>query len=162
MPTSSATSARDVVEVATVGVPFAVFKLVVGTHALGAGLGVVVDGVGLLLVALGAGDLALNVLNAASMLLRRRRLGPVCVLHGVVTRLRGRGPGVDELGLAIDAAVAFVLVAAMIALGQLPLLSEASLRLWNVAVIGNVLGAGALRLAAALRATEAPTGRERS
>jgi hypothetical protein len=142
---------RDVVEVVTVGAPFAVFKLAVGIHVVDAAPTLAV--VGWLLAALGACDLVLNAANGVSLALAGRRAGPICVLHGVVTRVRGSQAAFSELGLALDAALAFVLVAAMIATGHIARLSPAWLAAWNVGVILNVLGAGALRLADALRRT---------
>jgi hypothetical protein len=147
---------RDVVEVITVGAPFAVFKLAVGVHLLQASAPALL---GWPLIALGVTDLALNAGNGLTLALRRRRLGPICVLHGVVTRLRGPDAAFAELGLALDAGLAFVLVAAMIAAGQISLLPPSWLAAWNVAVILNVLGAGALRLTDAVRrASRAPHG----
>ena len=143
------TARRDVVEVITVGAPFAVFKLAVGVHLLPVASALAV--LGWPLIALGLTDLALNAGNGLALALRRRRLGPICVIHGVVTRLRGPGAAFAELGLALDAGLAFVLVAAMIAAGQIARLSSSWLAAWNVAVILNVLGAGALRLTDAVR-----------
>jgi hypothetical protein len=148
---------RDVVEVVTVGAPFAVFKLAVGTHVLEAAPAVAVVGWGL--VALGACDLLLNVGNGVRLALAGKRMGPICVLHGVVTRLRGPQAAFAELGLALDAALAFVLVAAMIATGQIAQLAPSWLAAWNVGVILNVVGAGALRLTDAVRRAATPTRR---
>jgi hypothetical protein len=140
---------RDVVEVVTVGVPFAVFKLAVGLHVVDAAPPFAAAG--WTLAALGVCDLVLNATNGVSLALSGRRAGPICVLHGVVTRLRGPQAAFAELGLALDAALAFVLVAAMIASGHIGRLSPPWLAAWNVGVILNVLGAGSLRLADALR-----------
>ncbi|MBM4283407.1 MAG: hypothetical protein FJ137_22575 [Deltaproteobacteria bacterium] len=145
---------RDVVEVITVGAPFAVFKLAVGAHLLQASAPTPTL-LGWPLVALGVTDLALNAGNGLALAIRGRRLGPICVLHGVVARLRGPGAAFAELGLALDAGLAFVLVAAMIAAGQIALLPSSWLAAWNVAVILNVLGAGALRLTDAVRRASA-------
>jgi hypothetical protein len=140
---------RNVVEVVTVGAPFAVFKLAAGLHVVDAAPTFAF--MGWVLAALGLSDLALNVGNGVALAFARRRIGPICVLHGVVTRARGPQAAFAELGLALDAALAFVTVAAMIATGHIARLSPAWLAAWNVGVILNVVGAGALRLTDALR-----------
>jgi hypothetical protein len=141
---------RDVVEIVTVGAPFAVFKLAVGVFVV-ENAAPPTAFLGWPLIALGALDLMLNTGNALTLAVVRRRLAPICVLHGVVTRLRGPQAAFAELGLALDAALALVLVAGMIATGAIGRLAPAWLTAWNVAVVCNVMGAGALRLADAVR-----------
>jgi hypothetical protein len=130
------------------------FKLVVGQHLIAA------TPLGWGLLALGGVDLVMNVGNAVGLAVRGRPFGPLCLLHGLARRL---GPASSsstserqgELGLAVDMALAFVLVAGMIAAGRIGLLSATALSWWNGAVILNVLGAGALRLVDAARAARA-------
>ncbi len=145
---------RQLFEVVTVGLPFSTFKLVVGQHLIAA------TPLGWGLLALGGVDLVMNVGNAVGLAVRGRPFGPLCLLHGLARRL---GPASSsstserqgELGLAVDMALAFVLVAGMIAAGRIGLLSATALSWWNGAVILNVLGAGALRLVDADRAARA-------
>ena len=134
---------RRLFEVVTVGLPFSAFKLLGGLHlALVPTMSVHV--VGVLVALLGAVDLTLNLTNVLGLLWRGRTIGPLCLLHGVVGRRRS--PALEELGLAIDTVLAFLIVAGMIAWSRLPLLPPAWGAVWNIAVILNVLGAGALRL----------------
>ena len=65
-----------------------------------------------------------------------------------------RTPRASDVGSALDTVVAFSLVAAMIAASALAELKPAVLSAWNVAVILNVIGAGALRLFHALAPAE--------
>jgi hypothetical protein len=148
---------RQLFEVVTVGLPFSIFKLVVGTHLIAATL------LGWPLLVLGIVDLVMNAGNAVGLVVRGRAFLPLCLLQGVARRL-GSSPSSSssssslsterhgELGLAVDMALAVVLVAGMIALDQIGQLSSTALSWWNGAVILNVLGAGALRLVDAARA----------
>ena len=150
---------RQLFEVVTVGLPFSTFKLVVGTHLIAATL------LGWPLLVLGVVDLVMNAGNAVGLVVRGRAFLPLCLLQGVARRL-GSSPSSSssssslslsterhgELGLAVDMALAVVLVAGMIALDQIGQLSWTALSWWNGAVILNVLGAGALRLVDAARA----------
>jgi hypothetical protein len=140
---ASPSPGRRLFEVVTVGLPFSTFKLLVGLHLLD---GSARAAAGVVLCALGALDLAMNVGNLVGLLIVRRPFGPLCVLHGAMRALRGPHAAFDELGLALDTALAFLLVAGMIAAGRLTLLAPVALAVWNVAVILNVLGAGTLRL----------------
>lgn len=116
-------------EILTVGMPFAAFKLLTGLIA-GAPAGYA-------LIALGAIDAVLNLINLLSLVAVHRRTAPVCVL-GLV--LRG------DLGLAADVFVSFALVAIVVGAGLLGRLPAWALPVWNIAVVLNVLGAGAGRL----------------
>jgi hypothetical protein len=149
---------RQLFEVVTVGLPFSAFKLVVGSHLIAS------TPLGWPLLALGVVDLVMNVGNAVGLIFRGHLLLPLCLLHGLARRL---GPSSSsppssvperhgELGLAVDMALAFVLVAGMIAAGRIGQLSPTALSWWNGAVILNVLGAGALRLVDAARAAARP------
>jgi hypothetical protein len=131
-------------EILTVGLPFCVFKLSAGLIALRAPS---LAALGYALVALGAVDVVLNVANLASLAIVRRRVGGVCLAE-VVLRRR------NDLGLALDVCLSFGIVAVVIGCGLLWRLPHWTLRIWNVAVVVNVLGAGAGRLFAALRLAE--------
>lgn len=142
-PDTAPTPGRRLFEVVTVGLPFSTFKLLGGLH-LAAQPVTLVRLLGVLIAVLGVVDLTLNVTNVVGLLVRRRTIGPLCLLHGVIGGRRG--PALEELGLAIDTVIAFLIVAGMIAWSRLPLLTPSHGAFWNVAVILNVLGAGALRL----------------
>ena len=131
------------VEAATIGVPFAVFKIVSGAALIGLGAPAVL---GWPLLALGVLDALVNLLNAVVVALFGARLLPICVLDILLIRRR------KGLGPALDMMLSFSLVAAMIGTGHIGELSPASLQAWNLAVICSVLGAGALRVVTATRA----------
>lgn len=134
-------------EVVTVGLPFCAFKILTGLILL-ATPGV--RWLGYALILLGAIDLALNLVNLASLALRNRRLGGVC-LTDILQRRSGRGASRQDLGIAFDVFLSFGLVALVIGFGLLSRLPKETLPLWNVAVVLNVLGAGIGRLLSALR-----------
>ncbi len=130
-------------EIVTVGVPFCVFKVLTGFIISSA------TPLGFVLIALGCCDLLLNVVNFIALLFARRRVAGLCVAEIVV----GRVSGDRNLGLAIDVFFSFVLVAVVIGAGLLSRLPASLLPIWNVAVVLNVLGAGAARLLSAVRHT---------
>lgn len=134
------------VEILTVGLPFSAFKLACGVPLVGAGR---FAWLGWLLLGWGLLDAVLNVVNAATAALLGRRHLPVCLLQAVTRAARPTPRGAD-LGTAMDVMLSFVLVAVMIGTGTLSRLSPTWLSAWNLAVVLNVLGAGALRLADAL------------
>lgn len=118
------------------GLPFCVFKLLTGW--------ILVDPVaplGYALLALGAVDAVLNMVNLVALLAAQRRAGPVCVAE-----LAFR-----DLGLAVDVFVSFGLVAIVIGAGWLSRAPAWAVPLWNIAVVLNVLGAGTGRLLGAIR-----------
>jgi hypothetical protein len=132
-------------EIVTVGLPFCAFKALTGlalvpTAALAGGA----------LVALGAVDLLLNLLNLGSLALRRRRAVAVCVADLLLGR-SGRGEARGDLGIAVDVCLSFALVALVIGAGWLARVPPRLLPVWNAAVVLNVLGAGIGRLLSALR-----------
>ena len=87
---------------------------------------------------------ALDVVAAATRGADAGRAGPCQILH--VRRFRD-----SELGLAVDVFLSFALVAIVIAFGLLLRVPAWALPIWNLAVVLNVLGAGAGRLFVALR-----------
>lgn len=128
-------------EILTVGIPFCAFKVLTGLILLD-----IIAPAGYALIALGAVDLVLNVVNLVASLVASRRLGGVCLAEVVLRRS-------PSLGLAIDVFVSFGLVAIVIGAGLLSQLPSSLLPIWSVAVVLNVLGAGVGRLVGALRAT---------
>jgi hypothetical protein len=139
--------ALTLLEIVTVGLPFCVFKVACGLFALG------FQGwawLGWALIAWGAVDTALNVLNALTVGSVGRRWLPVCLLQALTRAVRPTPRGSD-LGIAMDMMLSFVLVAVMIGSGSLGRLAPEWLSAWNLAVVLNVLGAGALRLAETFR-----------
>ncbi|MBK7864246.1 MAG: hypothetical protein IPJ65_37740 [Archangiaceae bacterium] len=131
---------RVLFEIATVGLPFCVFKVATGLVLLPR-----VPALGWALIALGVADAVLNVSNAGGVAFTGRRAVPVCLLEAVLSRRR-------ELGTALDVGLAFALVATMVGFGLLRELPATALQGWDAAVVLNVLGAGALRVVSALRA----------
>lgn len=147
--------ALELLEVLTVGLPFCAFKVVCGLFALR------YPGVGALgwaLIGLGLADALLNLANALSVATVGGRRLPVCCLH-LAGKALGRSERGGNVGTALDCVLSFTLVAAMVAAGVLPSLTSPWSAAWNGAVVLNVLGAGALRLAQALAQEEARTER---
>jgi hypothetical protein len=132
-------------EIVAVGLPFCAFKILTG----GLLLDLPLAPLGAALVALGAIDLALNLVNLVAWMTARRALSGVCLTEVLARRLAG--PHRGELGLALDVLLSFSLVALVVGLGLLGRLSPGAVRIWNVAVVLNVLGAGIGRVLAALR-----------
>lgn len=132
-------------EIAAVGLPFCAFKLLTGALLVELRLAPL----GAALIALGAVDLALNLVNLIAWLTRRRALSGVCLTEVLARRLGGARRG--ELGLALDVLLSFSLVALVVGLGLVGRLSPGAARIWNLAVVLNVLGAGIGRVLAALR-----------
>jgi hypothetical protein len=130
-------------EILTVGVPFCVFKLVTGLIALRSDS---LAPLGYGLLALGSVDLLLNVVNLVALLVTQKRIGAVCLSDVLLRRF-----GDSELGLAVDVFISFGLVAIVIGFGLLLRVPTWALPIWNIAVVLNVLGAGAGRLFVALR-----------
>lgn len=130
-------------EVVTVGLPFCAFKLLTGLVLLQLPAFRVL---GFLLLACGAVDLLINLLNVGSLAFTGRRVLGVC-LTDVLLRSRER----TDLGIALDVFLSFGLVAVVIGGGLLLRLPGWALACWNAAVILNVLGAGIGRLLSALR-----------
>lgn len=141
----------DLLEVVTTGLPFCVFKGVVGLLALREGE-VALAGA---LLALAVADSVLNLLNLLALLLRGERRVGICILTTALIALRVPAERSvafrSGLGAALDVLLSFVLVAAMVASGRIASLPPLEQALWNVAVVLNVLGAGLARVRQALR-----------
>ncbi len=132
-------------EIVTVGLPFCAFKALTGLALVST-----VAPVGWALVALGAVDLWLNLLNLGSLALRRRRVVAVCVADLLLGR-SGEGEARGDRGIALDVFVSFALVALVVGAGWLARVPPRLLPVWNAAVVFNVLGAGIGRLLSAWR-----------
>lgn len=147
----------DVAEVITVGLPFCVFKGLVGALLWRAGH--VVPAAPLLLLCVS--DSLINLVNLGALFFWRRRALSACTLAVIVVRLRvfATSPNeyVKDLGNSLDMLLSFSLVAAMVGLGKIPSLPADHLRIWNAAVVLQVLGAGLSRVGASFRAI--PQGR---
>ncbi len=130
-------------EIVTVGMPFCAFKIIAGL-----GLNQI------WLTVWGVLDLAINATNLLSLALRRKRLLDSCLLSLVVRAVKK--PGREEksqwqdLGNSVDVLLSFALVAFMLGGGFLGALAPTQLKLWNISVILNVLGAGSSRLSASI------------
>ncbi len=130
-------------EILTVGLPFCAFKII-------AGLGLKQHW----LTAWGLLDLAINAINLLALVLLRRRLFDACLLSFLVRLVKKPDRDVrsywQDLGNAIDVGFSFAIVAFMLGGGFLPLLAPLQLKIWNISVILNVLGAGSFRLSASI------------
>lgn len=130
-------------EILTVGLPFCAFKII-------AGLGLKqhwLTGWGLL-------DLTINAFNLLALVFLRRRLFDACLLSFLVRLVKKPDRDVrsywQDLGNAIDVGLSFAIVAFMLGGGFLSLLEPLQLKIWNISVILNVLGAGSFRLSASI------------
>ncbi len=134
-------------EVATVGLPFCAFKLLMGRLLLRFEPA---HGAGIALLVLGAFDLLLNLANLLFTLGGQPGRIGVCTFQQFVALRRPADGAWREFGLSLDALFSFVLVACMVGLGLLRQLAPGELALWNLAVVLNVLGAGIGRFAESL------------
>jgi len=121
------------------GVPFGIFKV-------GGGLAAAEDlhaGIGLAFVAWGALDILLNLLS----LVFKEQLAH-CLLSNLGRRLdRARGTtSLEPLLLAIDTLLTFAIVSSMIWLGRIATLPQPLVRIWELAVITNILSVGVERV----------------
>lgn len=142
----------QILEVLTVGFPFCVFKILAGVRALErfpnwwlpAGA----------LIALGALDLLLNLVNLAGLVFYKRRLCDACVF-AMAARLFKPSESPDwtwqDLGNSLDVLLAMSIVAVMIGTRAFSSFPPAQLALWNACVILDVLGAGLSRFGSSLR-----------
>jgi len=130
-------------EILTVGLPFCAFKII-------AGLGLKQ----LWLTIWGLLDLAINAINLLALVILRRRLFDACLLSFLVRLVKKPDRDVrsywQDLGNAIDVGFSFAIVALMLGGGFLSLLEPLQLKIWNISVILNVLGAGSFRLSASI------------
>lgn len=128
-----------VFEILTVGFPFCAFKLIAGFSLAQHWL-----------TAWGIADTLINATNLLWLLTVRRRATEVCLLS-LLMRLGRRGAAEQlshwrDLGAAGDMFFSFVIVAFMLGGGFLTSLPAWHLKVWNLSVILNVLGAGSMRL----------------
>jgi hypothetical protein len=131
-------------EILTVGLPFCAFKLIAGA-ALSQDW----------LTLWGIGDTLINSLNLLWIFVTRRRLTEVCLLSLLMRLMRRPAPEQmarwQDLGAAGDMFLSFAIVAFMLGGGFLPRLPAWHLKVWNLSVILNVLGAGSMRLSASVK-----------
>ena len=132
------------------GVPFAIFKLGAGAYLhshVSAGLGVA-------LITWGALDMLLNGLSLVAP-----ATFSYCVLSNVgrqVDRRRSGARGWEPVCLALDTLLAFIIVATMIWFRLFPELPPLLARIWDGAVVANVVGVGVERVWRTWPAPEEP------
>jgi hypothetical protein len=124
-------------EVLTIGIPFCVFKILTGLFYGQQWL-----------VALGVLDAAINLVNMIGIIFFKRRLLSACLLSLIVSSFKRHW---EDLGNSLDVALAFCLVALMIAYGNLGKLPQNHLTYWNISVVFNVLGAGLSRITSSIK-----------
>ncbi|MCC6522668.1 MAG: hypothetical protein IT373_08420 [Polyangiaceae bacterium] len=131
------------------GIPFAVFKVGGGVIAYGD----IHPWLGGAVVAWGLVDLVLNLLS----LFFAGTFSP-CLLSNVGRHLEtSKQEGSRELlGLAVDTLFSFTIVATVILFRRLGSLPPAMIRVWEISVIANVMGAGLERVWLARRSSPAP------
>lgn len=128
---------RRLWDAALTGVPFGVFKVAFGAWLLDRAP----PALGVAIIAWGVLDIALNV---AAIFVPGVSY---CVLSNI-----GRRVGREDLLLAVDTFLSFAIVAVMIGLGLVRELPDALRRTYDLAVVLNVLAAGAERVWFAARA----------
>jgi hypothetical protein len=131
------TLGRRLFSAAFIGLPYALFKI-------GGGLAAAADvdvAVGALFIAWGGADLLLNF----AALVWPRRVG-YCVLSTL-----GRRVGAERQLLAVDAFLSGAIIATMILLGRSGRLPAPAPLIWQLAVVGHILGVGVDRLRTAWR-----------
>jgi hypothetical protein len=143
-------------EVVTIGLPFCVFKALVGAllwrrgYASGGGV----------LLALGGLDAIVNSVNLLALLTVQRRVWSPCALSLVAERSglfsSFSTEHLRDLGSSLDVLLSFTLVAAMVGFGAIGSLPPTELAVWNGAVVLNVLGAGLSRVGASVRGRRQP------
>lgn len=148
-PARARTRAVGSAEIITVGIPFCVFKLLTGLVLTQGSMHAAVMVLGYALLALGTADAVVNLVNLGSLFVRGRRLWGVCLTE-IVLRRRDGSTKPDDVGVAVDVFISFVLVALAIGGGLLARMPRWALSIWNVAVVFNVLGAGIGRLLSAI------------
>lgn len=126
------------------GIPFGIFKVGAGWYAYA----FVNPVFGLVVIAWGTLDILLNVVFVAMP-----KSVSYCLLSNLGRRIdvhaeRGNW---EQILLAVDTLLTFAIVAGMIWFRQLPLLPGVLGRLWDLAVVCNVIGVGAERLWRALQ-----------
>lgn len=116
------------------GIPFGVFKI-------GGGLAAAHDihwSIGACFVLLGVADVVLNLGAVASP----RRVS-YCLLSNIGRRLDGsKGGTMERLLLAVDTLLSFGIVSSMIWTGRIGSLPHPMVKVWELAVIANILGVG--------------------
>jgi hypothetical protein len=129
------------------GIPFGVFKLATGWYFYG----YVNSVLGVVFIAWGATDILLNILS-----LPLPRLVSYCLLSNIGRRIdvHTGGKSWEPILLGLDTLLSFLVVASMIWFRLLPLLPLGLRRMWDLAVVASVLGAGAERLWRAVQQAE--------
>jgi hypothetical protein len=131
--------ARRLWSAALTGIPFGVFKVGAGWYACA----FVNPVFGYIVIAWGVLDVLLNIVS-----LGWPRSVSYCFLSNIGRRIdvHAGGENWEQTLLAVDTFLTFVIVAGMIWFRQLPLLPPVLGRLWDLAVVCNVIGVGAGRL----------------
>lgn len=128
---------HELLEVLTVGVPFCGFKIISGLIFRG----------GLVLIIWGVLDLLINLTNCFSLIVLRKRAMGACLFNLILEPTRMG----SDLGNALDILVSFTIVAVVIGAGFITKMDPQLLRLWNICVIFNVMGAGLGRFGESLK-----------
>jgi hypothetical protein len=128
---------RRLVDVVLTGFPFAVYKAGTGTVLIPLGYPII----GGIFLAWGIVDFIMNLLG----LVMPKRVA-ICSLAGIGRLMPGKQAVWHERMLAIDMFFSFSIVAMMLWFGGLALLDPRLGKVWNLAVVLNVMGAGATRV----------------
>ncbi len=130
-------------DIVTIGLPFAAFKILAGI-VLKAISGDANSPMGWILVAWGIVDLIINLLNLVSLTAAGKKLTTTCAMSFIFRSAS------EEVGAALDVMMSCTLVAIMVGGNLLKYLSPLQLNVWSLSVVLNVLGAGISRIKAAI------------
>lgn len=131
-------------DIISIGIPFCVFKLAAGFYYQQKWL-----------ILLGSIDLLINLVNFIILLVKKEKKFETCLFAFISRKiLRGKKKPQSlwqDLGESCDVALSFVIVAFVIGSGDISHFPSDILKLWNWAVVLNVLGAGSARLAHSIK-----------
>jgi hypothetical protein len=133
----------DKLDILTIGLPFAGFKILVGI-VLRTISGEVSSPMGWILIVWGIADLLINLLNLVGLVLKKKKIVPTCAM-GFIFQSSS-----EEVGSALDVMMSFTLVAIMVGGNLLKHLTPFQLNIWSLSVVLNVLGAGISRIKMAI------------
>ncbi len=134
----------EILEIITVGFPFCSFKYLSGLLLIQQKAMIPL---GVFLLSIGTLDFILNAIHFFSLIFTNKRKTPICILSFIFKRIKYHNYQLENVGIALDVAFSFLIVALMIAFTGISRLQPNEIILWNASVVFNVIGAGMSRLA---------------
>lgn len=131
-------------DILTIGLPFGVFKITTGLYY---GFNIIMWW--------GFLDIFINTLNFIFYLIQGKKRLPSCFLALCGNKLGNlfkiNNVLTEDTGESLDVLFAFIIVAWIIGSGAIVNYPQDMLRLWNISVVLNVLGAGSSRVFQSIR-----------